>query len=103
MGAGDGGAGGGGTERAALEAFFGKCIVIDTRGPLMYIGALAGVDGFYFTLTDVDVHDMHDGHGPKEKYILDARKYGVKKNRSKVLVRRDEVVSLSLLEDIIEY
>lgn len=90
-------------ERTSLETFFGKDVVIDTRGPLMYLGTLSGVDAFYFTLSDVDVHDMHDGHAPKEKYILDARKYGVKKNRTRVLVRKDEVVSLSLLEDVIDY
>jgi hypothetical protein len=88
---------------AALEALVGRDVVLDTRGPLVYIGVLGSADTHYFTLTDVDVHDMHDGHAPKEKYILDARKYGIKKNRARVLVRRDEVVSLSLLEDVIDY
>ena len=92
-----------GGDRGAIEPFFGKEVVLDTRGPLLYIGALSAVDEFYFTITEVDVHDMQDGHAPKEKYILDARKYGIKKNRARVIVRRDEVVSLSLLEDIIDY
>lgn len=91
------------SEQDTLGAWFGKDVVIDTRGPLIYVGRLAAVDGFYFALEDVDVHDMHDGHTPKEKYILDARKYGVKKNRARVFVRREEVVSLSLLEDVIDY
>lgn len=90
-------------ERESLDDVFGKDVVLDTSGPLLYIGRLEAIDGFYFTLADVDVHDMHDGHAPKEKYILDARKYGIKKNRTRVLVRRDEVVSLSKLEDVIEY
>jgi hypothetical protein len=46
---------------------------------------------------------MADGHAPKEKYILDARKYGIKKNRTRTLVKRDDVISLSLLEDVIDY
>lgn len=91
------------TADPALAPLVGKDVVLDTRGPLVYLGRLEGADGYCFTLADVDVHDMQDGHTPKEKYILDARKFGIKKNRTRVLVRRDEVVSLSLLEDVIEY
>lgn len=86
-----------------IERLFEKEVVLDTRGPLVYIGRLVAVDDFWFTLAQVDVHDMHDGHTPKEMYILDARRTGVKANRRRVLVRRDEVVSLSLLEDVLEF
>jgi hypothetical protein len=34
---------------------------------------------------------------------MDARKFGIKKNRARVLVRRVEVVSLSLLSDVLAY
>jgi hypothetical protein len=90
-------------EQDALAAYYGKDVVLDTAGPLVYIGRLLSVDSHFFTLSDVDVHDMNDGHAPKEKYILDALKFGIKKNRARVLVRRGEVLSLSLLEDVISY
>lgn len=92
-----------GGDGGSIEPLFGKEVVLDTRGPLVYLGRLTKIDGFFLTLEDVDVHDMMDGHTPKEKYILDARVSGIKRNRAKVLVRRDEVVSLSLLEDVIEF
>lgn len=90
-------------EPAALRPWIGRDVVLDTAGPLVYIGRLASTDRFFYTLDDVDVHDMHDGHAPKEKYILDARKFGIKKNRTRALVRRDVVMSLSLLDDVIDY
>ena len=93
----------GSDEGQALAPFLSKEVVLDTRGPLVYLGTLAAVDPFFFTLADVDVHDMQDGRTPKEKYILDARKFGVKKNRARVVVRREEVISFSLLEDVIDY
>ena len=39
----------------------------------------------------------------KEVYCLEARKFGIKKNRERVLIRFDKVISISALNDIIEY
>ncbi|MCZ6690680.1 MAG: hypothetical protein O7H41_13890 [Planctomycetota bacterium] len=87
----------------ALEAFIGKEVVLDTRGPLIFLGRLSEVDEDIFTLQDCDVHDSSEAQRTKEIYILEARKTGIKTNRRRVLVRAAEVVSISLLEDIIEY
>ena len=87
----------------ALDGYVGRDVVLDTSAPIVYIGRLEAFDEHFFSLADVDVHDMTEGRTTKERYILEARKYGVKKNRHAALVRRDEVVSLSKLEDVIEY
>jgi small nuclear ribonucleoprotein (snRNP)-like protein len=87
----------------ALSGYLGREVVLDTRGPLVYLGRLERADDRFFALADVDVHDMSEGRTTKEKYVLEARKYGIRKNRASVLVRCDEVVSLSRLEDVIEY
>jgi hypothetical protein len=51
----------------------------------------------------VDVHQA-DGGGPgKEKYVLSAKKFGIKKNRFSTKIRIDIMTSISHLEDIIEY
>lgn len=87
----------------SLEGYIGKEVVLDTGTPLVYIGRLEKADAHFFALADVDVHDMSEGRTTKEKYILESKKYGIKKNRRAALVRRDEVISLSLLDDVIEY
>jgi hypothetical protein len=86
-----------------LAGYVGKDVVLDTGAPLVFLGRLAAADTHFFRLTDVDVHDMAEGHTTKERYVLEARKYGVRKNRAEVLVRRAEVISLSRLEDVVEY
>jgi len=87
----------------AFRSFVGHEVVIDTHSSYIYIGMLVGVTDFTLDLRDVDVHDRSESTTTKEKYVMEARKYGVKKNRKGVTVRLDMVVSISNLEDIIEY
>ena len=86
-----------------LQGLVGSDVVLDTASPYLYIGRLAAVDDWFMRLEDVDVHDSNETRTTKEVYILEARKFGVKKNRHSVLVRTDKVISVSLLEDVIEY
>jgi small nuclear ribonucleoprotein (snRNP)-like protein len=91
------------SDLGSLADYIGKEVVLDTRAPIVYLGRLERADEHFFVLADVDVHDMADGHSTKERYILESKKHGVRKNRNAVLVRRDEVVSLSKLEDVVEF
>ena len=90
-------------EQSALTDLIGKDVVLDTRGPILYVGRLALVDGVFYRLEEADVHDIVEGRASKEIYLIDARKNGVKKNRKSVFVRHSEVVSISLLEDVVAY
>ena len=90
-------------EAAALAKLIGQPVVLDCRGPIVYIGTLESITEAFYELKDADVHEMLDGRSSKEIYLMDARKYGVRKNRAQVLVRRIEVVSISLLEDVTDY
>ena len=83
--------------------FMNEIVVVDTGAPVVYIGTLTAVEHGALVLEDVDVHDMADTNTTKEMYILEARKYGVKKNRRSTHVRLDQVVGISKLDDIIEY
>ncbi len=86
-----------------LLQFVGETIVVDTRTPLVYLGRLAEVKDGFAVLEEVDVHDIGDTPTTKEVYILEARKFGVKKNRHRAHVSLEQVVSVSRLDDIIEY
>ena len=90
-------------EAGELSEFTGKVVVVDTSTPILYIGRLADVGDFFLTLEGCDVHDVSEGASTKELYCIEARKHGVKKNRSRVKVRKALVVSISLLDDVIEY
>ncbi|MHC4662498.1 MAG: hypothetical protein ACYS8W_12480 [Planctomycetota bacterium] len=86
-----------------LEEFSGRNVVVDTATPLLYVGRLTGADEHFITLEDVDVHDLSTATTSKDVYLIESRKLGIKKNRHKAKVRRDVIVSISLLDDIVEY
>ena len=86
-----------------LRQLVGEEVVLDTDSPYLYIGRLAEVDEWIIRLEDVDVHDASESRTTKEVYVIEARKFGIKKNRRSVLVRADKVISISPLIDVIEY
>jgi hypothetical protein len=88
----------------SLDRFVGQCVVLDTQGPLVYIGLLESYNEHGFWLTRADVHDRGEGHSTKEKYINDAsvlEREGARTiNRRRVFVERAAIVSISALADV---
>lgn len=87
----------------ALSALVGQDVVLDTSSSYLFIGRVASATSHSVTLLEADVHDRGDSNSTKEKYVLDARKNGIKKNRKSVTVRTDTIVCVSRLEDVIDY
>ena len=91
------------TEREELAKFVGQEVVLDCRGDIAYLGRLDRIGDWFLELSDADVHDMESSRTTKEIYVMEAAKHGIKKNRTAVHVRKTEVVSISLLKDVIVY
>lgn len=87
---------------SALQPLLGRQVVLDVSSLYIFIGTLAGADHRYLILDEADVHDLRDSKTTRELYVLDCKRHGIGANRRRVLVRRDEVVSLSALEDVVE-
>ena len=88
---------------AALDALVGEAVVIDVRGPYIYVGTLRGGARDSFVLADADVHACQDSQTTSELYVLEAKKSGIRPNRKIVYVMRSEVLSVSRIEDVVEY
>ncbi len=86
---------------AALADLVGRIVVLDVVSPYVYIGRLTGCDSRYAILEDADVHDLRDTSTTRERYVVDTRQHGIRANRTRVLVRLDQIVSLSALDDVI--
>ena len=86
-----------------LAHLIGHEVVLDTRTSYIYLGTLEGSTGDLITLREVDVHDMTDARGTKELYIMSARKLGIQRNRQRVHVLLREVISISLLADVMVF
>lgn len=85
-----------------FEKLLGQEVVLDVVSQYVYLGTLASCDDKYIVLERADVHDLRDTKTTRELYILDSRRYGIRGNRDRVLVRLQEVVSLSALTDVIK-
>jgi small nuclear ribonucleoprotein (snRNP)-like protein len=85
-----------------LDPLIGQTIVADLRSSFVCIGTLVGYDDQFYEMTDADLHDFRDSTATREVYVFDSARFGVRRNRARVLVLRDEVVALTRLDAILE-
>ena len=76
-------------------------VVIDTDGPIIYLGTLMEITESAFTLEHADVHDCREGHATKEVYIAEASRNGIAENRRRVVVFLRHAMSISRLSDVV--
>jgi len=86
---------------AELKRLVDRPVVLDTAGPIVYLGVLRELSPAGFWLQDADVHDCRDGHASKEVYVLEAHRNGVSPNRRNVFVMASSVLSVSALDDVV--
>ncbi len=87
---------------ADYEYFLSHPVVLDTGGPIVYLGMLHTVSPAGFTLENADLHDTRSGHATTEEYVNAVRHSGISTNRRRVLVMRSAVMSISRLADIVD-
>lgn len=79
-----------------------QIVVLDLASPFVVVGTLVGEDHHYLVLDDADVHDLRDSSTTRELYVLEVRRHGLGANRKRVLIRAEDIVGISLLEDIVQ-
>jgi hypothetical protein len=84
----------------SLDNLIGKEVVLDTEGPMVFIGRLASYDTDGFWLEQADVHNCNDGHAQREQYVAESARDGVRVNRARVFIFRRSVVGVSALPDV---
>jgi hypothetical protein len=85
-----------------LAGMVGQVVVIDLISTYVCIGTLVGLDHAFLDLKDADLHDFRDSKATREVYVYDSVRLGIRRNRARVLVRRDEVVAVTRFADISE-
>ena len=90
-------------EAERLKDFVGCEVVIDTDSPYIHVGKLVSVDDCFYELEVADVHDTTATTSTRDVYIINVQKYGVKKNRERVLIRTSRVVSISRTDEVTAY
>ncbi|MGF1580350.1 MAG: hypothetical protein ACFCD0_13390 [Gemmataceae bacterium] len=85
-----------------LEEFIGEQVVIDMSSLYVCIGTLKRIDETFLELKSADLHDLRDTETTRENYVASSALTGVKRNRRRVLLRRSEMVAITLLSDIVD-
>ncbi len=85
----------------SLSSFLNSEVVLDTSGPITYLGTLDSLEPDGLWLRDADIRDRNEGHVSKERYIVEARRDGIVPNRRRIFVRRDIIMSCSRLSDVV--
>lgn len=88
------------TPRSPLTDLLGAEVVIDLRSTYVCLGTLQGIEGEFLELTNADLHDFRDGNATREIYVFDSQRIGIRRNRARVLIRRDEIVAIARLDAI---
>ena len=85
-----------------LDVFLNQTVILDTQGPLIYIGTLQRITPASLVLSEADVHDTNDSRASKDLYLVETRDLGVRVNRSVVIIMRGQIASVSLLKDVVD-
>jgi len=85
-----------------LDEFLDQKVVIDFRSEFVCLGTLKKIDDHFLELRNADLHDLRDTDTSRENYVASSVGTGIKRNRKRVIVRRDEVVAISRLDDVVD-
>jgi hypothetical protein len=85
-----------------LAEWIGQVVVVDLGSTYVCLGKLVGLDSQFLDLRDADLHDFRDSPATRENYVFDSARLGIRRNRARVLLRRDEVVAVSRVADVSE-
>jgi hypothetical protein len=81
-------------------SMIGQVVVVDLRSTYVCLGTLVGGDEQYLDIVDADFHDFRDSTATREIYVYDSARYGIRRNRSRILLRLDDVVAITRFADI---
>lgn len=84
------------------DSYKNNPVVVDTSTKWVYLGIFAGEDDTYVMLEKADAFDLSETSLSKHEYLLMVKKDGIAPNRKKVKIFKNQVVAITLLEDIIE-
>ncbi len=83
-----------------LTTLLGTVVVVDLKSSYVCLGTLGDSDEQFIEILDADLHDFRDSTATREIYVYDSVRFGIRRNRSRVLIRQDDVVAITRFADI---
>lgn len=85
-----------------LAEFLDKKVVIDFSSPFVCMGTLKRIDEHFLEIRHADLHDLRDTDTSRENYIAASVATGIKRNRKRILIARQDVIAVSLLDEVVD-
>jgi small nuclear ribonucleoprotein (snRNP)-like protein len=85
-----------------LDEFLNQKVVIDLQSHYVCLGTLVKSDDYWLEVRNADLHDFRDTDTSRENYVAASCATGIKRNRKRVLVVRNEVVAVSRMDDVVD-
>lgn len=85
-----------------IEEYLNQRVVVDLRGEYVCLGTLTRIDAYFLELRNADMHDLRDTDSTRENYVAASVATGIKRNRRRLLLVRNEIVAVARLEDVVE-
>lgn len=89
-----------GTFHQGKSELHGITVVVDTEGPVVYIGRCDDENEHEVILLDAADHDSEAEGSSKDDYIAKAAKFGIWKKHDRISIPRDQVASIRRLGEI---
>ena len=83
-----------------LRALLDQVVIVDLKSSYVCLGTLVSCDEQFLELLDADLHDFRDSVATREIYVYDSVRLGIRRNRSRILLRQDDVVAITRFTDI---
>jgi small nuclear ribonucleoprotein (snRNP)-like protein len=85
-----------------LEEFLNEKVVVDLSSTFVCLGRLSRYDDHFLELKNADIHDLRDTDTTRENYVAESVATGIKRNRKRALIRRDQMVAISKLDEVVD-
>ena len=85
-----------------IQELVGEKIVVDMRSSYVCLGTLLRFDELFLELKNADIHDLRDTQTSRENYVAASLGTGIKRNRKRALIYREDIVAISRLEDVVD-
>ncbi len=78
----------------------GITVVVETSGPLTYVGRYDSEDERGVLMLDVGVHDANATGVPKDEYVRRSAKFGIRSDHKRLVVLAAEVIRITRLGEL---
>ncbi len=75
--------------------------MVETNGPLTYVGRYDSEDQHGVHMLDVGVHDASADQGSKDDYVRKSAKFGIRTNHKHLIVPMQQVFRITKLGEMI--